>query len=285
MNDSILDKSLFSPASVPTYKAKSTDVDDMSSQPPSPFKLSSGYNLIKLTQAAKTAVNMNKIKVILVLNVILILLIFTSFFYKKWFVLDETDKHQYWVNFLFVKKSCREGADASSCLSTLYSKFTYEFLNQNCNSDVLTSDNPAHLAHLCSILRSYNFNGLVAFCITSFGILLHFIHIVQMAQVWHQGTTDTLKWISFNSVPYFIALLYFGSLIYWWLFATGASSIGKFGVSFLFYLLSVIAFAPLTIWFKRLVSKGIRGSLVDELLNAEYKYFEQFGHGSDNDEL
>ncbi len=281
MNDSLLDRSLFSPASLPTKTGKSTDIEDLSSQPSSPSKFNAGYNLVKLTQAAKTAVNMNKFKVILCLNLLLIILILISFFYKKWFVLFEDTNHKYWVNFLFIKKSCQENANPDYC-SDGYSRLTYTFLKESCGFDPITIDDPTNL---CSVLTSYNFNGIIAFIITSLGIILHFIHIAQMTQIWHQGTTDTLKWISFNSVPYFIVVLYFGSLLYWWIFATGLSSIGKFGVSFLLYCLSVVAFAPLTIWFKRLVSKGIRGSLIDELLNAEYKYIEGLGAYHSDEEL
>ena len=288
MNNSLLDKSLFSPISISKKKAPSTQAEDYysASEPDSPHKIDQGYNLVRLAQTAKSTITMNKIKFILFLNILPLLFIFISLINKEWYLMVQEEDYVYWVNFFFIAKGVRN--PSSPAHNDTYSGTTKHFYSTNCklNDDIIDDQKV-----LCSVLTSYYFTGMIALCITLMGVLLHFIHIVHLTQIWKQGTPDAVKCLNPQKIPFLITFFYMGALVYW-IFATASpindntvddlNAYDRYGSSFVFYGFAVVMVLLLSSWFKKVFSKNVRGSLINDLLNAEIRYIQ--GLRSDHEE-
>jgi len=112
-------------------------------------------------------------------------------------------------------------------------------------------------------------------------MILHLVHIVHLIQIWQNGTPDAVKRLNPQKVPYLVVVFYTVSIIYW-VFAS-ASPINdntvddlvvfeRYGSSLVFYLSAVLLNLLLASWFKKVFTKNIHGSLVNDLLNAELRY-------------
>lgn len=293
MNDSLLRRSQWSP----TEKKRSHDLD--TEAPEGSYyqhgeeKFAEGYKLARLDRAAKNTITINKIKMILVLNFLPLIGIIYSLFDTRWYLIVETKKYNYWLNFIFIENDCRDNPSYPYCLNPdkIYWTSIFNLYTDDCQYKGLTNDDPINL---CSVLTSYYYSGLIAFGIVFFGIMVQVTHITQLIQVIRRGSTNATKLANPHKVPYLIIFLYAGALVYWF-FASATpinkntveniSVFGRFGVSALVYAISVGLFMLLAWWFKRLFSKGVRSSLVEDLLNAEIRYVEELESGDGNDEI
>jgi len=283
MNNSLLDKSLFSPISISRKKLPSTQDEDYysASEPGSPNKINQGYNLVKLAHTAKTTITMNKIKFILFLNVLPLLCVFISIFNRKWYLMVQDADYIYWVNFFFLEKSQR---DPTSSHNDMFSGTTQSFYNANCKVNSTQDIN-------CSVITPYYFNGMIALCITLVGVLLHFVHMIHLIQIWKQEAPDAVKCLNPQKIPFLITFFYLGSLIYW-IFSTASpindktvddlNAYDRYGSSFVFFGIAIIMVLLLSSWFKKVFSKNVRGSLVNDLLNAEIRYIQGLRSGQES---
>ena len=291
MNDSLLRNE---PTFYTEFNEKNalSDVDSEASGDAleSPEKYAEGFNLLRLDRAAQNKITINKIKLIIVLTLMPMAAIIYSFFNYRWFLMVETKKYQYWVNFLYLENVCQNLLTLPFCQtagSVVYSASTIFLYSNSCQYGNLTSDDPINL---CSVLVSYYYSGIISASIVALGLVVHLIHLGQLIQIWRKGSTHTIRFLDPQQVPYLIMFLYLSPLVYW-VFASATpinnntmdslSIFERIGSSLIVYCSAVIGFICLSIFFQRVFAQGIRRNLVNDLLNAEIRYIEEIGPTND----
>lgn len=288
MNDSLL-------RNEPTFYTEKQALSDEESETSdnaldSPEKYAEGFNLMRLDRAAKNKITINKIKLIIALTLIPMAAIIYSFFNYRWFLMVETKKYQYWVNFLYLENVCQNLLTLPFCQvagSVVYSASTIFLYNNSCQDGNLTSDDPINL---CSVLVSYYYSGIISASIVALGIVIHLVHIAQLIEICRRGNTQSIRFLDPQQVPYLIMFLYLSPLVYW-IFASATpinnntmdslSIFERIGSSFIVYCSAVIGFICLSVFFQRVFAQGIRRNLVNDLLNAEIRYIEEIGPTND----
>ena len=249
---------------------------------PSLLNQSEGYNLMRLEREAKNEVNMNKLKMIAVLKFILLIIVIATLFDERWYIMAETPDYQYWVNFLFIRKICQKGVSGHYCddSGTVYSTYLASFYNNDCALGKYTSDDPPHL---CSIISTYYYGGIVTFVIIILGLFTHLIHIIQLGQIWAGGSINHVKCINPKKVSYSTIFFYISSIVYWFFAstsflntntATDFSLYERFGRSLIWYTIAIVVYILVTIWSQRVLSTGSHRDMVNDLLNAEIRFVE-----------
>jgi len=252
-----------------------------------PMENSTAFKILMQDRQAKVNITFNTLFMILILNIFPLLAFISTYPNLNWFLMVETQKYDYWSNFLFIKKECNSLSElqtasqfCSEAEVTVYFHFLLKFYWNGCKDGQLTLDDPSNL---CSVVASYTYSGLIGCIATLLGILIHSVYIYQLAKLSYRRNLSRLKGFSILTILYSTLFFYTGSLLYW-LFASATfinknskKALGdRFGSSFFCYIGALIASVILTLWFRRVYKKGERKNFVNYLLDAERKYIHNF---------
>lgn len=246
---------------------------------------STAFKILMIDRQAKVNVTLNNVCVILFLSFLPFLGMVSTLPNVSWFLMAETPNYSYWANLLLIQKECKMiGGNSPAAALCGDSQTVYTFLMMKmylggCDEGNLTQDDPPNL---CSVMASYAYCGLIGSIATVIGLLLHMVHIYQLVKVSWTRDHTRVQGFSVLTIAYAAIFLYIGCFLYW-LFGSATlinnnstqPLIKRFGVSFYIYFASICLFLILTLWFQRTYRKGVRKTLVNNLLNAEKKYIDQ----------
>lgn len=274
MNDSLLESSVQGGESKsPSPRASSVFSEEDDKLALTPVKISHGYNLLKHKREATDNITLNNLRVLFILNFAPFATIISSLFNRKWFIMATGNGNIYWVNLIWIEK-------LNQNLVSVYHYIMFLFVQDQCQEMPYTKDDPINL---CSVTTSYLYAGLIAAGVIVFGLLFHFIHILQLAKLGCRRKADLIKGLAALRVPYLILFCYISSFIYW-IFASASlintnyeipiPLLGRIGTSMQLYVWGTFGFAFLFLWFRWVFKRAFKRTLVNHLLDAEKKYLD-----------